>query len=697
MHLRTPVLLASVLISGVATATVIDAPVEARSTTLLDIDYDPLGTVGSLGLEYNADGLDPYGGYGEMVRWDASGNWLTFDHELGSATFGHPTANISDIRVPTEATYLRLESYSSTAVDCAGDSALDDCYWEGYDIWNPRHGSFHLQLERDAGQPWPTIGTVVPPTPGDRYGGFVSRGRVIASDAITEGRLHIDAFQIDCSIYETCDPPPITSAGIPYGAFASGASKGDLWTMGVTWPGHYTVFIEDRDTGVKVQGVVTITAGPLPVIDLDAPCFGLLTCVTVPDSAAVDPPAAEFHPVDPVRILDTRKERGLTGGMVRPGDGRLDTTNAELRAAEVANHELTVTGVAGIPSAGVSAVLLNVTAVDPTGEGYVTVGPRPAGTGDVFDDQNSFGDWPDASNINIRAGVDTPNMVLVRVGAGGRIRFHVFGAETHLLADVAGWYSSIDSASDVTLTGFTPVNPARLLDTRGEPSEPLSGGTTTELRVTSKAGVPGDAEAVVLNVTAVSPSGSGFVTVYPSGGSVPDVSNLNLTAGVTRPNLVVVSVGDNGSIAIRPELAATHVLVDVFGYFAPESGGATTTATPFRVADSRNGIGTSTRPWSTQETRRIRIVGVGDVPAEATAVIANITVVGPTGEGFLTAWPSGLDAPNVSNLNFTSGEIIPNMAIIGLGDSGAIDVRVDLPWDPTGTAHVLVDVLGWVS
>jgi hypothetical protein len=273
----------------------------------------------------------------------------------------------------------------------------------------------------------------------------------------------------------------------------------------------------------------------------------------------------------------------------------------------------------------------------------------------------------------------------------------VFGAETHLLADVAGWYSSIDSASDVTLTGFTPVNPARLLDTRGEPSEPLSGGTTTELRVTNKAGVPGDAEAVVLNVTAVSPSGSGFVTVYPSGGSVPDVSNLNLTAGVTRPNLVVVSVGDNGSIAIRPELAATHVLVDVFGYFAPESGGATTTATPFRVADSRNGIGTSTRPWSTQETRRIRIVGVGDVPAEATAVIANITVVGPTGEGFLTAWPSGLDAPNVSNLNFTSGEIIPNMAIIGLGDSGAIDVRVDLPWDPTGTAHVLVDVLGWVS
>lgn len=77
--------------------------------------------------------------------------------------------------------------------------------------------------------------------------------------------------------------------------------------------------------------------------------------------------------------------------------------------------------------------------------------------------------------------------------------------------------------------------------------------------------------------------------------------------------------------------------------------------------------------------------------------MANITVVSPTGSGFLTAWPSGLDTPNVSNLNFTDSEIIPNMAIIGLGEDGAIDVRVDLPWDPTATAHVLVDVLGWVS
>ena len=63
----------------------------------------------------------------------------------------------------------------------------------------------------------------------------------------------------------------------------------------------------------------------------------------------------------------------------------------------------------------------------------------------------------------------------------------------------------------------------------------------------------------------------------------------------------------------------------------------------------------------------------------------------------MTAWPAGGTAPDVSNLNFTAGEIIPNMAILGLGDDGAVDIELALPWTASGSAHVLVDVLGWVS
>ena len=139
-------------------------------------------------------------------------------------------------------------------------------------------------------------------------------------------------------------------------------------------------------------------------------------------------PSGTFQPLSPTRILDTRSGLGIPNGPVRPGDGSIDTSNDDFRAEEELNHELVVTGRAGVPDHGVAAVLLNVTAVDPTSDGFVTVGPRPQGQGDVFNDQNSFGEWPNASNLNFSEGQTVPNLVLVRVGAGGRIRFHVHGA-----------------------------------------------------------------------------------------------------------------------------------------------------------------------------------------------------------------------------------------------------------------------------
>lgn len=669
------------------------AEVNALATTTLPVGLETLGSVGSIGIHYNATGVDPYGGYEEMLRWDATGNWLTFDHDLNSGTFGHPTGTVSGVRVPDAATYLRFESYPSTAVGCDGDTALDDCYWEIYDTWDPRHGAFHLQIEREAGTPWPSLGGITPPTPGDQFDGFVSRGRIVSSTPIGEGRVHVDSFQIDCAPHERCIAPPTTTTGVAYGAFASGSSRGELWTMGVTWPGHHTMFIEDVTAGIKVQVIADIAPATLPTIDLDAPCFGFTTCVTISGAASPTAPAAEFHPMAPVRILDTRKELGISGGVVQPGDGSADTSNADLRVAAVANHELKVTGVAGIPESGVAAVLLNVTAVDPAGDGFITIGPRPTGRGNVFDDQNSFGTWPSSSNLNLSAGVTTPNMVLVRVGAGGLIRFHVYGTTTHVLADVAGWFGP----SDAEVSGFTPVQPKRLLDTRHEPTGQLTGGTTRLLTVAGVAGIPLDADSVVANITAVSPSGNGYVTAYPSGTSLPDVSNLNMRSSVTRPNLAVIAIGDDGKIALRPELADTHLLVDVFGYYRNDSGAATTTASPFRIVDSRNGIGTTKAPFGSSERRRVSVAGVGGVPSTASAIYLNITVVSPTGEGFLSVWPAGGDVPNVSNLNWVSGDTVPNMAVVGLGDDGSIDVRVDLPWDASATAEVLVDVLGWTS
>ena len=126
---------------------------------------------------------------------------------------------------------------------------------------------------------------------------------------------------------------------------------------------------------------------------------------------------------------------------------------------------------------------------------------------------------------------------------------------------------------------FTAVSPTRLLDTRSG-AKPAA-DSTTNLQVTGMAGVPANATAVVLNTTATQATAAGFVTVFPTGETRPVVSNLNVTAGQTQANLVTVKVGTGGSVSMYTD-GGTHLLVDVFGYYAPATG----TAGRFTAADT---------------------------------------------------------------------------------------------------------------
>ena len=66
---------------------------------------------------------------------------------------------------------------------------------------------------------------------------------------------------------------------------------------------------------------------------------------------------------------------------------------------------------------------------------------------------------------------------------------------------------------------------------------------------------------------------------------------------------------------------------------------------PVRVLDSRPGVGNIggfTTPWAGGTSRKVAVVGgVSGVPADATAVVLNVTVTNTTGSSFLTLWPSG--------------------------------------------------------
>jgi len=126
-------------------------------------------------------------------------------------------------------------------------------------------------------------------------------------------------------------------------------------------------------------------------------------------------------------------------------------------------------------------------------------------------------------------------------------------------------------------SAFTPVSPVRLLDTRsglGGVTGPVAADKSAVLQVAGVDGVPSSGvTAVVVNVTVVSPAANGVLTVYPDGGSVPAVSNLNFGAGETVPNLVTVEVGSDGKVDFyNGSSGTTQILADLAGYYVAPLG-----------------------------------------------------------------------------------------------------------------------------
>ena len=123
------------------------------------------------------------------------------------------------------------------------------------------------------------------------------------------------------------------------------------------------------------------------------------------------------------------------------------------------------------------------------------------------------------------------------------------------------------SPSDFTIIpSYNALSPSRLLDSRSSGGA-IGAGSSRSLVVTGRGGVPSSGVgAVVLNVTVVDPTGSGFMTVYPSGSARPEASNLNFVVGQTVPNLVIAKVGAGGAVTLFNSNGSSHVVVDVMGW-----------------------------------------------------------------------------------------------------------------------------------
>jgi hypothetical protein len=123
--------------------------------------------------------------------------------------------------------------------------------------------------------------------------------------------------------------------------------------------------------------------------------------------------------------------------------------------------------------------------------------------------------------------------------------------------------------------GLTPLTPARFLDTRsGVGLLGKQGAGDANVRNLTVAGttqsgttVPASARAIAANITVTNPTSGGFLTVWNTGATRPDVSNVNFTPGLTVANFAILPLGTSGQISFFNAFGDTDVLLDISGYF----------------------------------------------------------------------------------------------------------------------------------
>ena len=252
---------------------------------------------------------------------------------------------------------------------------------------------------------------------------------------------------------------------------------------------------------------------------------------------------------------------------------------------------------------------------------------------------------------------------------------------------------------------YQPVTPARILDTRYGPGvkQKLQQFEVRTIQVANQGPVPAmnsamPPSAVVLNVTVTNPTAPGFVTVYPTGVSRPNASNLNFVAGQTVPNLVEVALGADGNVNLYNFQGTTDVVFDVEGWVTTQgtfigTAGLYRPLSPYRILDTRTGS-----PLSQGDANAItlQVAGTGGangVPMTGvSAVVLNVTITRPTTSSFVTVYPTGAGRPNVSNLNFVAGQTVPNRVQVKLGTGGKVTL-----YNLIGSTDVVVDVNGWFT
>jgi hypothetical protein len=355
-----------------------------------------------------------------------------------------------------------------------------------------------------------------------------------------------------------------------------------LWPAGSPQPFVSTL---DDPEGLIVANAAIVPAG--------APSGGVsvynqgpaATDVIIDMDGYFAPPASglQFYPVAPCRLVDTRgAAAGFNGIDPFAGPSILagGTLTVPVQSATEASTDTAPAPCGVIPSTA-QAYSFNLTVVPQAGGAVDYVSLWPAGSAQPF-----------VSTLDDPEGLNVSNAAIVPAGKpnGGVSVYNQGPATTNVVIDMNGYF-----APPTTALQFYPVAPCRLVDTRGAaagfngiepfsgPSIPALGTLTIPVQSAIEAGtnttpapcgtIPSTAQAYSFNLTVV-PVAEGrvdYVSLWPAGATQPFVSTLDDPEGLIVANAAIVPAGaPSGGISVyNAGPAATNVVIDMNGYFAP--------------------------------------------------------------------------------------------------------------------------------
>jgi hypothetical protein len=389
-------------------------------------------------------------------------------------------------------------------------------------------------------------------------------------------------------------------------------------------------------------------------------------------SSAVSPAPGAYQPLNPTRVFDTRTSHHPIG----PG----------------VITRVRIQGVAGLPASGISAVTVILSVLNPAAAGSLSV--FPSGTR-----------WPGPATMSFAAASTQQNTVTAQLGGDGAVSVrNNAGSAVHLVADVVGYYA----AGPAVPGGYRPVPLHRIFDTRAAGSHPLASGATASVPVTRRGAVPAsNVSAGAVNLTVLSPAGTGSISVFPAGTAWDTSATVSFTAGRTEQSMLTAQLGTGGAFLVRNNTGtAVQLVIDIAGYYvagSPPVPGGYVPIERERVFDSRV-TDEYTGPFVGGELRTVPTLITSfsyrpEVPHwgwRAETIL--LTVVSPSQSGSISVFTGndefdGKFYDGKATVSFTAGRTVQRLLTVRLAPEGTIGIRNDT----SVTLSVIADVEGYFA